>query len=110
MDRSTNIRGVLFRLLTVTVCFRWGGCHISWASLSEDKKDDGENHASGHSEHLELADVPTWQNLSDEKVIHVEQGVERKSEEEEGASPLSVCGVVVPQHKAGQSRQDDDPQ
>lgn len=92
------------------MCFETGGGHKSWTSLCENKEDDGENHASGHGTKLQLADVPAWNNLRDEKVIHVEQGVERKGEEEEGTPPLPVRGIVVPQQEARQSCQDDDTQ
>lgn len=87
-----------------------GGGHKSRTSLCDNNEDDGENHASGHGTKLQLADVPAWKNLRDEKVIHVEQGVERKGEEEEGTPPLPVRGIVVPQQEARQSCQDDDTQ
>lgn len=87
-----------------------GGADKSGASLGDNEQDNGEDHPRGHCAHLERTDIPPWQNLCDEEVIHVEQGVERQGEEEEGASLLAVCGVVVPQDKAGQGRQDEDAQ
>lgn len=102
MDGSIKARGVLVLID--------GGGHKTWASLGLDERDDGEDRAGGHGAHLQLADVPARHDLCDEEVIHVEQGVERQGEEEEGAPPLPVRGVVVPQHQAGQSRQDDDAQ
>lgn len=107
MDGSINILG---SLLTVFVLFMEGGGHNSRASLGEDEKDDDENHACGHSAQLQLADVSTRENLGDEEVIHVEQGVEREGEEEERAPPLAVRGVVVPEQNAGQRCEDCDTQ
>lgn len=82
----------------------------SGAALGDNQKDDGEDHSRGHRARLEMADIPAWHNLCDKEVIHVEEGVQWQGEEEEGASLLPVRAVVVPQHQAGQSRQDHDAQ
>lgn len=95
-----------------SVCFMEGGDggDKSGAALGDNQKDDGEDHSRGHRAHLEMADIPAGHDLCDKEVIHVEEGVQRQGEEEEGASLLPVRAVVVPQHEAGQSRQDRDAQ
>lgn len=98
---------VLVRLLAAFVRFMEGGANNTGASLGEDEEDDDEDHARCHSAQLQRAHVPAWPNLSEEEVVHVEQGVEGEREEEEGASPLAVRGVVVPQQEGRQRREDD---
>lgn len=84
-----------------------GGAHKPGASLGEDEKDDDEDHARCHGAQLQRAHVPARPNLGEEEVVHVEEGVEGEREEEEGAPPLAVRGVVVPQQEGRQRREDD---
>ena len=107
LDGSIKMCRVLVNLLTLAVI---GGGVKPWASLGVNERSDGEEHPSSHRAQLQMADVPTRENLRDEEVIHVGQREQRQSEEEEGASPLAVRGVVVPEDQAGQGGQDDDAQ
>lgn len=84
-----------------------GGAHKAGASLGEDEEDDDEDHARRHGAQLQRAHVPARPNLGEEEVVHVEEGVEGEREEEEGAPPLAVRGVVVPQQEGRQRREDD---
>lgn len=93
-----------------TVDLRCRTGHKPRSSLGAYERGDGKNHPGGHSEELQLADVSTRKNLRDEEIVHVGQRVQRQGEEEEGASLLPVCGVVVPEDQDGQRRQDQDSQ
>lgn len=110
MQTFFQVCEILLNVLLAVACLIEGSSHKSWTSLGVNQRNYCQNHSSGNNAHLQLADISTRQNLCDEEVVQVAQRVECKSEEEDGTSLLSVCGVVVPQHQARQSCEDGDAQ
>lgn len=65
----------------------------------------GEYDPDSYHGYLDQADIPAGKHLCNKQVVHVPQGEEGQAEKEERPSLFAMGEIVVPQHQAGQSRQ-----